>query len=259
MIIGYAVPGNGDALMFLKALGFNITGQALQYVYDLKMAHYAKVPPRAVFRGQFFGTIFQIIASLLVINWEIYNLKGICTDEQSNNFSCPSEVSYYSSSVFWGVIGPKRVFNKLYPILPYCFLIGFLLAILCLLIRRYFYKQTRWFQPAVVIGGLFNYAPYNLSYFIPGLYVCFAFNHYIKRRYSAWWEKYNYVLSSALDAGVAFGGIIIFFAVQYHDKSITWWGNTVSYSGTDGGLGQTSLLDPTSAKDGYFGIRSKDF
>jgi hypothetical protein len=98
-----------------------------------------------------------------------------------------------------------------------------------------------------------------LSYFIPGLYVCFTFNHYIKRRYSAWWEKYNYVLSSALDAGVAFGGIIIFFAVQYHDKSINWWGNTVSYSGTDAGLGQTSRLDPTSAEDGYFGIRSKDF
>lgn len=78
LIIGYALPGNGDALMFLKALGFNTTGQAQQYVYDQKMAHYAKVPPRAVFRGQLLGTIFQVIVSLLVINWEISNIDGLC-------------------------------------------------------------------------------------------------------------------------------------------------------------------------------------
>lgn len=259
LIIGYALPGNSNAFMGLKALGYNITGQALQYVYDQKMAHYAKVPPRAVFRGQLFGTIFQIIASLCVINWEIYDLKGICTEDQPNKFTCPSETSYYSSSVFWGVIGPKRVFNKLYPILPYCFLIGFVLAIICLLIRHYFFKQTRWFQPAVIIGGLFNYAPFNLSYFIPGFYVCFAFNHYIKKKYTAWWEKYTYVISSALDAGVALGGIIIFFAVQYKEVSINWWGNSVSYSGTDAGLFKTSLKDASSAPDGYFGIRKNEF
>ncbi|KAM9898297.1 hypothetical protein OXX69_009937 [Metschnikowia pulcherrima] len=255
LIIGYALPGNGDALMFLKALGFNITGQAQQYVYDQKMGHYAKVPPRAVFRGQLIGTVLQIIVSLSAINWEINNIKDICTDEQANNFTCPSETSYYSSSVFWGVIGPKRVFNLLYPVLPYCFLIGFLLAIVCLVIRHYYKRQTQWFQPAVIIAGFFNYAPYNLSYFIPGMYVCFAFNHVIKKRYGAWWEKYNYILSSALDAGVAFGGVIIFFAVQYHEVDLTWWGNTVSYSGTDGSVGQTSLLDPSTAPDGYFGVR----
>ncbi|KAG7831645.1 hypothetical protein KL920_001165 [Ogataea angusta] len=258
LIVGYAIPGNGDALMFLQALGFNITGQAQQYLYDQKIAHYAKVPPRAVFRGQFTGTIFQIIISLVVINWEINHVENICSPDQSNNFTCPSETSYYSSSVFWGVIGPKRVFNKMYPVLPWCFLIGFLLALVCLAIRRFYRKQTKWFEPAVIIGGFLNYAPYNLSYFLPGLYVCFAFNHVIKKRYSGWWEKYNYILASALDAGVAFGGIIIFFAVQYHEKDINWWGNLVSYSGTDASMGQTSLKDPSTAPDGYFGLRQED-
>ncbi|GMM36991.1 hypothetical protein DASC09_043160 [Saccharomycopsis crataegensis] len=259
LIIGYAIPGNGDALMFLKALGFNITGQAQQYMYDQKMAHYSRVPPRAVFRGQLLGTIFQVIISLVVINWEINHLDGICTEDQANNFTCPSETSYYSSSVFWGVIGPKRVFDKLYPILPYCFLIGFLLSLLCIAFKVFYKKPTPWFQPAVIIGGLFNYAPYNLSYFLPGLYVNYAFNYYVKKRYQAWWEKYNYILSSALDAGVAFSGIIIFFAVQYHEKDITWWGNTVSYAGVDGGIGQTSLKDPSTAPDGYFGLRYDEF
>ncbi|KAK7681139.1 hypothetical protein QCA50_015754 [Cerrena zonata] len=44
--------GNGLALMFIKALGYNIDGQAQTYISDQKMGHYAKIPPRAMFRWQ---------------------------------------------------------------------------------------------------------------------------------------------------------------------------------------------------------------
>ena len=61
-----------------------------------------------------------------------------------------------------------------------------------------------------------------------------------------------------MTAGVAFSGIIIFFAVQYHDKSIIWWGNTVMYAGLDG-LGVAALNATISAPDGYFGPRKGHF
>ncbi|KAK9475589.1 hypothetical protein V1514DRAFT_323021, partial [Lipomyces japonicus] len=61
---------------------------------------------------------------------------------------------------------------------------------------------------------------------------------------------YNYILSSGLSAGVAFSGILIFLALQYHPKSLTWWGNTVSYAGVDGA--GTATLKPLPAR-GYFG------
>lgn len=41
-------------------------------------------------------------------------------------------------------------------------------------------------------------------------------------RISAWWVKYNYIMSSALDDGVALSVIIIFFPVKYHEKDINW-------------------------------------
>lgn len=77
--------------------------------------------------------------------------------------------------------------------------------------------------------------------------------HHIKRRYIAWFEKYNYVLSASLDARVAFSAAIIVFAVQYHPKTVSWWGNNVVDEGVDGGEGQASLYDITDTVRGYFG------
>lgn len=107
-------------------------------------------------------------------------------------------------------------------------------------------------HPSLVINGMLLWAPLNLTYFTGGLYFSLAFMYYLKRYKTAWWEKYNYVLAAALTGGVAFSGIIIFFAVQYHPKSINWWGVNVLGETIDGGAGRKALLTELPAK-GYFG------
>ncbi|KAK9334298.1 hypothetical protein V1521DRAFT_443340 [Lipomyces starkeyi] len=74
---------------------------------------------------------------------------------------------------------------------------------------------------------------------------------FIRRRYLAWWAKYNYILSCGLQGGVAFGGILIFLALQYHTKKLVWWGNTISKSGVDG-IGTATLK--AVPKGSYFGL-----
>ena len=236
LIIGYIMPGNGTALNILKCYGYNIDGQAQSYISDQKMAHYAKIPPIAIFKGQMISTVFQCLVSVGIVNWQLSNIDGLCTKDQAQKFSCPGANTFFSASVFWGVIGPKKVFNGLYPILQWCFLIGALAPIPCLLAKRYFPKTTRYFQPTLIIGGMLQFAPYNLSYLTAGMYASFAFMHYLRKRYLTWWEKYNYVLSSSLTAGCAFSAVIIFFTVQYHPKDIDWWGNNVPYNGLDASL-----------------------
>ncbi|VVT53037.1 uncharacterized protein SAPINGB_P003372 [Magnusiomyces paraingens] len=233
LIVGYALPGNGTALNILKAYGYNIDGQAQNYITDQKMAHYAKLPPKAVFKGQMISTVIQVLVSVGVVNWQISNIDGLCTKHQAEKFTCPGPNTFYAASVIWGVIGPKRVFRHLYPLLQWCFLIGAVATIPFLLLRKFFPRQTKYFQPTLVIGGMLSYAPYNLTYQTGSLYLSIAFMWYIRRRYLSWWEKYTYVLSSSITAGVAFSAIIIFFAVQYHPKKLTWWGNSVSYAGAD--------------------------
>lgn len=233
LIVGYALPGHGTALNILKAFGYNIDGQAQNYITDQKVAHYSKLPPQAVFKGQMISTIFQVLVSIGVVNWQISNVEGLCTPTQAEKFTCPGPNTFYSASVLWGVIGPKRVFKGIYPILQWCFLIGAVLTIPMLLVKRWFPRQTKYFQPTLIIGGMLTYAPYNLTYMTGSMYLSFAFMYYIKNKYMGWWEKYTYVLSSSLTAGVAFSAIIIFFSVQYHPKDLNWWGNKVSYAGID--------------------------
>lgn len=263
LIVGYALPGNGLALNFIKALGYNIDGQAQNYISDQKMSHYLKVPPRAVFRVQMLSVFISSFVSLAVMNFMIDNVDNYCMPGNKQKFTCPSSNVFYSASVLWGVIGPKKVFGGLYPVMQYAFLIGALLAIPCYLFKKYTPKKyNKYFQPTLIIGGLLIYAPYNLSYYTGGLYASYAFMHYIRKKYTNWWEKYNYVLSGALDAGVAFSSIIIFFAVQYHSKPIDWWGNNVPYQGVEGGVEgakQTRLNATAVAPDGYFGPRIGHF
>lgn len=261
LIVGYALPGNGLALNLLKAFGYNIDGQAQNYISDQKMGHYAKLPPRAMFRCQILAVFESSFIALGVINFLMTNIEDYCTPLQKQKMTCPGLNTFYSASVIWGVIGPKKVFGGLYPILQWCFLIGALLPIPCILFKWYGPKSvTRVFQPTLIIGGILIYAPYNLSYYTMGIYVGSIFMFYLRRHYLTWWEKYNYVLASALSAGVAFSGIIIFFAVQYHDKSISWWGNNVVYAGADAMVASIGRLNATiSAPDGYFGPRIGSF
>jgi hypothetical protein len=62
------------------------------------------------------------------------------------------------------------------------------------------------------------------SFLVTGIF----FNGFIRRRFRGWWLNYNYILSAALDSGLAFAIILIFLAVQL--KNIdppSWWGNNV--------------------------------
>ncbi|KAF7122077.1 hypothetical protein CNMCM5793_000032 [Aspergillus hiratsukae] len=279
LVVGYALPGHPEALMFVKAFGYNINGQADNYISDQKMGFYAKVPPRAMYRGQVLSAIITALVAYGVVQFADTQIPGICTPDQASGFNCENGSQiYFSASVVWGAIGPKRIFDQIYPAMKYCFLLGFLLAIVWWTTKRfgsYFREACKsalpaavfnpmntlvftpisWLKhvhPSLIFNGMLFWAPLNLTYFTGGLYFSFAFMYYLKRYKTAWWEKYNYVLSAALTGGVAFSGIIIFFAVQYHPKSISWWGNNVLGQTIDGGAGQVALIPDLPAK-GYFG------
>lgn len=81
--------------------------------------------------------------------------------------------------------------------------------------------------------GICDIAPYNVTYAWCPMVVGFIFNYWIKRRWQAWWEKYAYVFTTAMSCGVAISAIIIFFAVEYKEVDLNWWGNEVSYAGCD--------------------------
>lgn len=259
LVAGYALPGKGVALMIIKSFGLNTNLQAIYFIQDQKLGHYGKLPPRATFRAQMFATLVQAFVVLGVANWQINNYSDLCEPAAASGtkFTCPNETVYYSASVAWGVIGPRRMFDKMYPVLKYCFLIGALVPVPFYVVNRIWKPRIlRQFSPMLVMLGMINfYAPYNLTYATAALYMSFIFMYWIRNRYTAWFEKYVYVLTAALTAGCALSAVIIFFAVQYHPKELSWWGNNVIYAGVDG---EGPGLEPLPAK-GYFGPEPGDY
>ncbi|KIP09442.1 hypothetical protein PHLGIDRAFT_34454 [Phlebiopsis gigantea 11061_1 CR5-6] len=167
-----------------------------------------------------------------------------------------------TASIIWGVIGPARQFSsgQIYYGLVFFFLAGFLAPLLTWLVQKRFHNTIlKYLNWPVIFSGTGLIPPATPSNYVTWSIVGFLFNYVIRRRHFSWWTKYNYVLSAALDAGVAVSVVVIFFCLQYpRNGSIglttvqSWWGNTVSFNTAD--ARKTPLL--TVADGEFFGPRT---
>ncbi|OAA56306.1 Tetrapeptide transporter, OPT1/isp4 [Niveomyces insectorum RCEF 264] len=94
-------------------------------------------------------------------------------------------------------------------------------------------RWARQAHPIAFLAGTLGLAPYNLSYVWPAVPIAFVSWIWIKNRYLAFWSRYNYVLSASFSSGLAIAAIIIFFALQYNDIELDWWGNNVVAEGCE--------------------------
>ncbi|KAK4231881.1 putative oligopeptide transporter [Podospora fimiseda] len=287
VLTGYLLPGNPNAFLFAQTLGsWALAGYGDNYVQDQKMAHYVKIPPRAVFRSQIGTIVITCFVAVSTQNFIMNNVKGLCTPEQPSRFTCAADgAPLYSSSLMWGLLGSQRMFGHMYPMFKWCFLIGFGIACLFLVGQGYGPKYLPgvreklrgkmnervfgmldktifwliggllWLNPILIIQGIQHWAPSNLSYKTPGFILSFVFMYLLPKYRLAWWEKYNYVLSASLTAGVAVSALVMFFAVGYNPVKLDWWGNRVSSAGLDGKGG--AILE--MPERGYFGPEKGSF
>ncbi|KAK9367899.1 OPT oligopeptide transporter protein-domain-containing protein [Lipomyces kononenkoae] len=258
IVAGYMVPEHAIANMMCRVFGWNVDAQADSLIGSQKLGHYAKIPPRAFLRCQLLATVIQTFITVAANNVLISSFPSLCAPDQSNRFTCPFPNALYTATLVWGVVGPRRMFGELYPILKWSFLIGVCIGAPVYYIRLYAMRRfpfVKNFNPIMFIAGMSWWnSGYNLSYFTPGFEVSFIFMYYIRRHYLMWWTKYNFVLSAALSAGVALCAILVFVSLQVTNVEINWWGRTVSGAGIDGGTGNPALL--TLAEGETFGPKT---
>lgn len=99
-----------------------------------------KIPPRSVFTAQVYATIVGGLVQLAVQMWTLSNIKGICTADQPDKFTCASTKVFGTASIIWGLIGPAKTFSigRHYHTLTYGFLMGALAPIpFWLLAKKY--------------------------------------------------------------------------------------------------------------------------
>jgi len=223
--------GNALAMNFFKSYGYVTTAHTLTFAQDLKLAHYTHIPPRVTFFAQMIATLVSTFVAVGIVNYQL-TIPDVCEPDQKDHFICPGINTFFTASVLWGTLGPKRMYGigAIYSGLVWCFLIGFALPIFFYFGAKRFPALKSVHLPVMFTGGLV-WAPYGLQNVLPLLPVAWFFNVYVKRRYLAWWSKYNYILTSALTCGIAISAIVTYFALNFHGIELDWVGNTKPWDG----------------------------
>jgi OPT family small oligopeptide transporter len=289
---GVWFPGRPLPQLIILMLGAAFEQMAGSFSSDLKYAHYAGIPPRAVFRGHVSSVIVNCFIYCAIV--EVLMLYAnadntLCQWDNKQYMVCQYAHSVWSSTILFGVFGTNNMF-KLYPILPWCFLIGALLGAIWIVSEKVlphvrdhlestmqpesFRRLDRCFwspassilsvlNPAIALSGALTWAGnQNLTYATLGLYAAWLFQFYLKRRYTAWWGKYAYLVFAGLSVGVAVSGLIVTLVFSFgagQGVEFTWWGNSVAREGVDFQLYNNNASLLVLPEDGFFGLRREDY
>lgn len=217
--------------------------QGLAFSSDLKLAHYLKINPRHTFAMQLWATAIYCFICAGLQNY-ILSFKNVCTSAAKFGMSCPGANTFFTSAVFWGTLGPARLFGsgKRYTLMLLGFPVGLVTVLVYWGLRKKFPKNEwlRQLHPVMIFnGGAYWGPPLNMSYFIGNVYITVFSFQFIRKRYTAFWAKYNYVLAASFPAGIAICALVIFFGTAIPKDgayaTIAWWGNDVTGIGCEGG------------------------
>lgn len=204
VIPGALIPGQPMANMMFKAYSIQTLSEAQSFTQDLKLGHYVKVPPRATFMVQLVATTIAAFVQVGVKEWMFSNIDSICHDHQPAHLTCPHNRVFLTSSAVFGLIGPSRQFGKgaLYHPELYALVVGALLPIPFWLWERYRPGSLiRYLNIPVLLTGVQYLPPATGINYSSWFLVGFIFQYLVRRKNFAWWSRFNYVASGALDSG----------------------------------------------------------
>jgi hypothetical protein len=119
-----------------------------------------------------------------------------------------------------------------YMLLLLGFPMGVIVTVAVYLIQKGFpsNKYMRSLHPVMLFFGPLNFwsAPYNLSH----MWICYFWTWvswgFVKSRWLAFWNKYNFVFAAALNCSIAIAALVLFFCVEVPGAEMpAWWGTTV--------------------------------
>jgi OPT family oligopeptide transporter len=235
LIGGYVMPGKPVANMWFTLYGYNTIGQATSMITDLKIGHYMKIPPRALFTAQIAGTIIGGLLNYIMMLSIVENQREILLSPQGTNIWSGQNVqSFNSGAVTWGGLA-HQLFSpgKTYYPVAWCFFIGFLVPVPFYLLHRRFPKVGfNSINTAIVVWFFGDLCVGINSSITMVLVLGIFFQFYVRKYHSRWFAKYQFIVSAALDSGTLFSVFVMTFAV-FGAAGTTypfpeWWGNPLA-------------------------------
>ncbi|OAY57568.1 oligopeptide transporter 7 [Manihot esculenta] len=231
-IIGYLYPGFPVANICFKVYGYISMKQGISFLQDFKLGHYMKIPPRAMFMAQVVGTIIAAVVHLVTAWWLMDTIPNLCDRAllpAGSPWTCPGDHVFYDASVIWGLIGPRRIFGDLghYSAMNWSFLAGAIAPLLVWIAQKAFPNEhwIRFISIPVILASTLEMLPATSVNYITWILIGFASGFVAYRYYRDWWSRHNYILSGALDSGLAFMAVLLYLCLGMQHVSLDWWGN----------------------------------
>ncbi|EHS63910.1 OPT family small oligopeptide transporter [Puccinia graminis f. sp. tritici CRL 75-36-700-3] len=227
-VAGILLPGKPLANITFKVYGFMTMSQCLDLAADLKLGIYAKVPPKDMFIFQIIGTSIGAVINYIFIRSVIADkrdlLDGTVVDPSGQWTGRKPEI-FYSASVIWGLIGPLKFFSGKYRVLFWGFPIGALLPIIPWFMSRNNPKSVwRTLSIPLFLHGAITPPQIPTNVIGVGFLSAFLSQYWALKYRPKWFEKYNYVLSSALDAGTSLNALAVYMLGL--EAAHSWWNPT---------------------------------
>lgn len=168
------------AVLTSMAYSTQILEQNLNLISDYKFGFYMKIPEREMFIGQIWGTLLGPFVNYgvmrLLLDHEAPAIRG---DVTSTRWAGVSTINMYSSSIIWGLIGPRKIFSKdsIYSWVYYGFLVGAgATAVVWAVSRRLKGRDLEQiFNPSVFFAGMLMFPKHPMSNFMTSALVAVFF------------------------------------------------------------------------------------
>jgi hypothetical protein len=218
--------------MYFTLFGYNSILQGIFMLRDLKLGQYAHLPPRCTFVVQMVGTCVGAVFNYIMMVSIVENQREILLSIQGTNIWSGQNVQQYNSqAIAWGGLA-NHLFNvgQRYEWIPLSFLIGFIIPLPFWGLHKLFPRAGFSYWNTAIITWYIGWLCVGINSSILTFFLVGWFSQFYLRKYKpAFFIKYNYILSAAMDGGTQVIVFIMTFAVfGGSGKSVPfplWWAN----------------------------------
>ncbi|KAK8877066.1 OPT oligopeptide transporter [Apiospora arundinis] len=238
MIAGLCLPGLPIGNMYFAVWSHNVISNAVTLSNDLKMGEYLKIPPRAMFLTQIYGTVlggflnYAVMIAIVTGNREL-----LASSNGDASWSGATLQAYNTNAASWALAKYFYTAGAPYVMVTGGIAIG-AAVVIAHRILVIFLPKVRNFSLYEINMAQFiqfaGYIPYNqsqtcviFSQLIAGFFVQFYLRNYKPRVF----RDYSYLVTAAFDGAALLALFILSFAVFGAGGPARpfpkWWGNNV--------------------------------
>ncbi|KAL1989102.1 hypothetical protein VTN96DRAFT_5865 [Rasamsonia emersonii] len=215
MLAGYMFPRRPLANLYFTCYTYNSLQMGQVLAKDLRLAQNVHLSPRCTFFVQVAGCVIGALFNYLMMLTIVQSQAPILTSIQGTNIWSGANVQQFNSlAISWSIAKDMFSVGARYQWVTLSFLLGFAVPIPFWVAYRFWRKKIfaylnlsiiLWYMGWLVTG--INAS--CLSYFILG----FASQWWLRKYHPHLFNKYNYIVSAALDGGTQVCVFILTFAV----------------------------------------------